>query len=109
MSYEPNVIPLKKRAFNIVGSIGLLIYGGYGIYINDLYIPGKRSSGIHLHDNPALIMYVAFICSCLVMLSVVVDHYDKRNNEYKYKLFARTLEYLGWGLFATALLLQISV
>jgi len=109
MSYEPNFIPLKKRALNIVVSIVLLAYGGYGVYINDLFIPGKRSSGIHLHDNPAFMMYISFICAALVMISVIIDHYDKRDNEAKYKWFARVFEHVGGILFILAFIWQIII
>jgi hypothetical protein len=108
MKHTPNKIPLKERMINKFFSAVLIIYGGYGIYVNDLYIPGKRSSGVHLHDEPALLMYAAFICGALVMLSVVVDHYDERNNEHKYQVFAKTFKYLGWGLFGASLIWHIA-
>jgi TRAP-type C4-dicarboxylate transport system permease small subunit len=79
--YTPNHIPADERLKNIVFSILLFAYGTYGVWVNDLYIPGKRSRGVHLHDVPAWIMYGAIICACMVMLSVVADHYDTRNNE----------------------------
>jgi TRAP-type C4-dicarboxylate transport system permease small subunit len=107
--YTPNHIPQNERVTNILVSICLLLYGGYGIWVNDLYIPGKRSRGIHLHDVPAWVMYGAFICACLVMLSVVVDHYDKRNNEINYKRFADTFRVLGWCFFWLSLVLAIKV
>lgn len=47
-----------------------------------------------------LIVAMAFVCACLVLLSMVVDHYDERN---KYKIFAKGCKYLGWLLFALAL------
>jgi TRAP-type C4-dicarboxylate transport system permease small subunit len=106
-SYTPNHIPPNERITNTLFSIILLLYGSYGIWVNDLYIPGKRSKGFHLHDVPAWVMYGAFICACLVMLSVVVDHYDKRNNETNYKRFADTFRVLGWCFFALSLILAI--
>lgn len=105
--YTPNHIPANERSTNIAFSIALFTYGTYGVYVNDLYIPGKRSKGIHLHDVPAWIMYGAIICACLVMLSVVVDHYDKRNNETNYKLFADIFRVLGWGFFGLSLVMAI--
>lgn len=105
--YTPNHIPADERLRNVAFSILLFAYGSYGVWINDLYIPGKRSRGIHLHDVPAWIMYGAIVCACLVMLSVVVDHYDKRNNETNYKLFADVFKFLGWGFFALSLIMAI--
>jgi hypothetical protein len=105
--YTPNQIPAKERLQYTVFSILLFAYGTYGVWVNDLYIPGKRSRGIHLHDVPAWIMYGAMICACLVMLSVVVDHYDERNNETNYKLFADIFKYLGWAFFILSLIMAI--
>ncbi len=100
-NHVPNQIPLDKRVRNLLLSVALLAYGGYGIYMNDLWIPGRR--GMHLTDESALIMFAAFVCGSLVMLSVVVDHYDKRNNEQKYKAFADFFSLTGLGLFVAAL------
>lgn len=101
--YIPNHIPLDERALHIILSLLLLAYGGYGVWVNDLYIPGKRSRGVHLHDVSAWIMYGAMICACLVMLSVLLDHYDRRNNETHYRRFAAIGGFLGWSLFGVAL------
>lgn len=99
----PNSVPSSERTTNMVFSAILFAYGSYGVWVNDLYIPGKRSRGIHLHDVPAWIMYGAMICACLVMLSVVVDHYDRRNNERYYRTFAEFGKFVGWGLFGASL------
>lgn len=103
MTYIPNRIPFRKRVLNIFLSLILIIYGSHGIYTNDLYIIGKRG-GLHLHDGPAFMMFAAFLCGSLVMLSVVIDHYDKRNNEQKYKSFASFFEITGWWLFVISLI-----
>ncbi len=105
--YSPNHIPAKERVTNILFSIFLLAYGSYGLWINDLYTPGKGGKGVHLHDVPAWVMYGAFICACLVMLSVVVDHYDKRNNETNYKKFADIFRVLGWCFVGLSIILTI--
>jgi len=103
VEYKPNHIPAHERIQNVVYSILLFSYGTYGVWINDLYIPAKKSrKGIHLHDVPAWIMYGAMICACLVMISVVADHYDRRNNERNYKLFFNVFKYSGWCFFALA-------
>ena len=105
--YSPNKIPFSERLVNKILSVLLLLYGSYGVYVNDLYISGKRTSGIHLHDESAIIMYGAFICGILVLLSVVIDHYDKRDNEHTYQIFAQVFKYLGWGLFGASLVWRI--
>lgn len=101
--HVPNSIPRRERIANVVFSVLLFAYGSHGVWANDLYIPGRRSRGVHLHDVPAWIMYGAMLCACLVMLSVVADHYDRRNNERHYRTFAQVGKFAGWGLFCASL------
>jgi TRAP-type C4-dicarboxylate transport system permease small subunit len=105
--YTPNQIPAQTRKQNALFSLLLFSYGTYGVWVNDLYIPGKRSKGIHLHDVPAWIMYGAILCACMVMLSVIVDHYDKRNNEAAYQAFGKIFKFLGWGFLGLSLVMAL--
>jgi len=101
--HKPNQIPSYERVGNIIFSVLLFSYGTYGVWVNDLYIPGKHGPGTHLHNVPAWIMYGAMLCACTVMLSVVVDHYDRRPNEEAYRIFGQIGKYVGWGLFVLSL------
>lgn len=107
--YTPNHISSGERTLNIIFSAILLTYGTVGVIIDDLYIPGKRRPGIHFHGEPAWIMYGAFLCATANLLSVVIDHYDKRNNETNYKVFTRVTQIAGWTLFALSLILDLFV
>lgn len=106
--YVPNEIPVGTRVQNILISIALMTYGAFGLWINDLYIPGKRSKGIHLHGIAAWVMYGAFLGACLALLAAVVDHYDRRNNELQYKHFSDGCRHVGWGLFILSVVIQIA-
>ena len=101
--YLPNHIPTRERLNHLFMSLLLLSYGGYGVWVNDLYIPGKRG-GMHLHNSPAWLMYGAMLCACLVMLAVVVDHYDHRDNERHYRTVVKGGSFLGWTMFGISLL-----
>lgn len=95
-NYTPNHIPVKERVENIIGSIFFVAYGAYGVWSNDLHLAfGRRSPGIHLHDIAAWLMFAASICGCVVLLTVVVDHYDQRNNETNYKKIADVFKKSG--------------
>ena len=105
--YLPNQIPLHDRLTYLGLSLLLLAYGTYGVWANDLYVPGRRSRGVHLHDRPAWVMYGAIMCACAVMLSVVLDHYDRRNNERGYRAFANAFTAIGWTCFGLSLLFDL--
>ncbi len=102
--YVPNYIPWKARVTNFFFSVALLAYGGIGLYIDDLYLPGKRGNGIHLHGIHAWLMYGAFLAASVSMLAVVADHLDHRPNEGIYKATEKYAGYAGWGLFGLSLI-----
>lgn len=107
--YLPNKIDQSTRVWNVLLSTCLLLYGTIGIYIDDIYVPGKRTNGVHFHGEPAWLLYAAMVSASLNMISVVVDHYDIRNNEINYKRFAKVTQFLGWSLFILALVLDLCV
>lgn len=107
-AYRPNQVPLGERVFHLVSAVVLLVYGSYGVWMNDLYVRGKYGKGFHLHDGMAWLMFGAFVSAVCVMLSVVVDHYDRRNNERKYRQFARTTMLIGWGFFSLSIGVRIT-
>lgn len=108
-SYVPNVIPFSTQAWHAVISSVLMLYGTYGIMVGDIYIPGKRSKGVHFHGISAWFVYFSFIFATCNLMSVIVDHYDRRNNEKYYQIIAKVFGILGWSLFVVAFLIKIFV
>jgi len=105
-SISPNHIPESERWWNGFFSFLLLSYGTYGLTVDDIYIPGKRGNGMHFHGLAAWLVYGAMVSAAANMISVIVDHYDKRNNETNYRLFARATQAVGIALFCLAVLVQ---
>ena len=101
VDYTPNHIPRSERFLNVLYAVVIIAFGVIGLTTGDLLLPGKRTSGpngVALQGLPAWLMYAAMICACVVLLSVVVDHYDRRNNEINYRRFAQIGKVLGWSL-----------
>ena len=101
---EPNFFTLRQRVANTLLAAALLAYGTFGVYLDDLYIPGKRSSGMHLHGTSAWLMFAAVVCAAAVLLALVVDHYDRRHNEHHYDRFKKFATVVGWSFAGAALL-----
>jgi hypothetical protein len=99
---EPNFFSLRERLTNTFLSAALLAYGTFGIYIDDLYIPGKRGRGLHFHGTSAWLMYAALVCAAAVLFALVVDHYDRRHNEHHYERFKKIATTAGWSFFGAA-------
>lgn len=105
--HTPNLIPVSRRIGSSLGALGLAAYGAFGIWIDDLLIPGKRNS-LHLSGLPAWVMGLALLCAATHLASVVIDHYDKRDNEARYVLFQTWSRRLGWALAGLAFALHIA-
>lgn len=106
MNHRPNHIPRWERNTNIFLSAIILVYGIYGLWMDDIIVPGRHGNNSHLHGEPAILMFAAMCCAVLNMLSVVVDHYDRRNNAILYRIFAWAMWLAAWILFSSALLSQ---
>lgn len=100
---RPNEIPRDIRIRNSAIAVMLTAYGTYGLYIDDIYVPAKHGNGAHLSGVGAWLMYLSMLCATAKLVSVVVDHYDKRNNELAYAHVGAAAEWLGWTFFLLAL------
>jgi hypothetical protein len=102
--YKPNVVPSGDRIFSIILGFGLIAYGVVGLMTARLNLSGRRVRLPVLEGGSAWLMSAAFIVGAVVLFSVVLDHYDSRNNEKYYKGFRWFSIRLGWCLAAAALL-----
>lgn len=105
----PNHIPVNERITNVLLSLVLFAYCTFGAIHDDIYIPGKRSRGMHMHGVPMWFVYGAMLAAVTNMMSVVIDHYDVRANELNYQRIARFTQILGWALFIAAFVLDLFV
>ncbi len=102
--HVPNHFSAAERGWNLFLAACLVIYGLLSLYIDDLYLRGRYTRGFHLHGTAAWLMVGAFVMAAAVMLALVIDHYDRRNNEHHYYLFKKGASFVGWALFASALI-----
>ena len=95
--YTPNHVPLSARLLRGFGALALIAWGAIGVMVDDLVLPAKRGA-LHLHGLSAWIMAAAMLCGAAVLVSVVVDHYDRRRNEVAYRRCGLWGARLGWIL-----------
>ena len=105
--YQPNHIPARSRWLHAIFAIGILAYGAWGLWVDDLYLPGRRGPGIHLKSYAAWLMFGAMASASTLMALVVVDHYDQRNNERDYKRGAERAATVMGALFVFALVAHL--
>ena len=107
--YRPNVVSLGERIFNSLIGVVLLIYGLAGLLTSHLNLNGRRVRIAELDGSPALLMASAFILGAVVLFTIVIDHYDKRNNERYYRIFRWIATRLSWCLAASALIFHLII
>jgi hypothetical protein len=107
--YKPNRVSRSERAFNLVLAVVLLAYGVTGLVTHSIRINNRNSLIAHLEGGPAWLMAAALLLGASVFASVVVDHYDTRDNERYYRAFRWVATRLGWALVAAALLAHLYI
>lgn len=106
--YKPNNIGIEIRTMNIFIALILIIYASYSVVKNNFYIPTKRGL-LLFHDESAWLTLIVFFIAAINLLSVVIDHYDKRDNEELYRKFRKITFWLGWITLILSLVLDIFV
>ena len=104
--YSRKHVPASIRALYIVIAVALIGYGALGLWADDLYIFGRRHTGVHFHGKAAWIMYGAMLCCCCSVLVDVAAHYDKRAAIRPYYFIDVVSKGLGWSLFVLALVVN---
>lgn len=101
-NHTPNQIPLASRLMRTAGALVLIVHGAIGVMRDDVIVPTKTSV-LHLHGVSGWIMAASMLCAAIVLLSVVVDHLDRRDNEAAYRHFGRWMSRTGWMLMGLAM------
>ncbi|MCM2289413.1 MAG: hypothetical protein NDI67_10325 [Sulfuritalea sp.] len=105
--YKPNVVSTADRVFNSLLGALLSIYGVVGLLTAHVDLNGRRIRIAVLEGGPAWLMAAAMLVGAVVLYSVVIDHYDRRNNERYYQTFHWIATRLGWCLAMSALVLHL--
>ena len=105
-NYIPNEVPARVLVGRSIIAILLIAYSGYGIWHGELTIPLKNSS-IVVYETSLWILVSACLCACLELMTLVIAHFDKRDNEMMYYKFASVAQSLSISLFILALIWSV--
>lgn len=103
--HYPNQISQPLRRKYLLQSLGIALYAIFGLCVGKVAIP-IRFQAYTFEGGAALALVSAMFMAIFNMLSVVIDHYDKRDNEHIYERFARLTYILGWAFFVLAIILK---
>lgn len=92
MGYIPNQVPVQERVLSILLACTFIAASLYALIYQHLVLPygGKYRGHFWRFDGYEMTLPVAaLILAVIGLLSIVVDHYDKRENEHVYKVVRR--------------------
>lgn len=102
-TYTPNTIPLKSRLKAALGTILLVALSGYGILNQHLTLPYRGKSGhgyvVEFNGYETILPILSLVLGAIGLILFIADHYDKRNNEYKYKSAVYYFSSTGWLIY----------
>jgi hypothetical protein len=108
LRYVPNRVALLHRLMLTVVALAWLAWIAIGVGLGHMVVAlgGRRGRGTVLDFDgwSSLVACGAVVCLVLICVSVIVDHYDQRDNEQYYRRWRKRL---GWT--AAALLLLAGV
>ena len=99
----PNQVSSWNRGWYIIFIALGIAYASYGIYAGELYVPGKRSSGVVVRGPSAWVLAAAVLVGVAILVGRVLDHYDRRNNEHLYEVFGVRTKYAFYALLFLAM------
>jgi hypothetical protein len=100
--YLPNSVPLLQRIAYACLAVALLGYGAIGVLVDALWIPGRRTTGLVLAGIPAWLALASLCVGAIGLFSVVIDHYDRRNNERHYRRLQSASRVLSLAILVVA-------
>ena len=102
-NYKPNHIPKNERIFNALWGTGLLVWATYGLITGELIFPGRRGREDTVFTELGLyFVATGMVLGAVNMFLLIVDHYDKRDNEINYKYASRALIFVCITLIIAA-------
>lgn len=103
-NHVPNSVPLMQRIAYAGLAFALICYGAVGVLVDALWIPGRRTLGVVLFGGSTWLAMASLFAGAFGLLSVVVDHYDRRNNQHQYRRIQSASRWLClWCLLAAVL------
>lgn len=105
----PTSIPLRHRLGYGLAAVILAALAVYSLAFRELPLASHRRPGVYPMTGAALwLMIPALALGCLAFLSIIVDHYDRRSNERRYRAFLTWSTRAGLALAAGAYALDFA-
>lgn len=106
--YLPNRLSVSERLAYCALALALVVHATLGLYIDDLVIPSRRRRpDVHVHGWEALLIACAIYLVAVSLISRIIDHHDKRDNEHLYRQFEQLAWYASGAFVALSFILRM--
>ncbi|MFK4135764.1 hypothetical protein ACI2KR_26305 [Pseudomonas luteola] len=105
--FVPNRYEPIERICALLAGGGLAYWGAAGWQTGALYVPG-RYGGLNLHNGLALALAcLGILAGVVACIALIVDHYDRRDNEIIYFRVMMTCFWMFVGLLVAACTIEL--
>ncbi|HFH3086891.1 TPA: hypothetical protein ACGJRU_006357 [Pseudomonas aeruginosa] len=105
--FVPNQYAPAERIIFLVIGVALTWWALDGFLDGEMYLPGRKE-GIYLRDGLAVVLgVVGALTGGVACFSALIDHYDRRDNEKKYREFFVFCKYVAIAAITSAVVLQL--
>jgi len=105
--YLPNRVGVAERLAYCALALALLAHATLGLCMDDLVIPSRRGPHTHLHGWQAWLAAGSVYLVAMSLISRVIDHHDKRDNEVSYRQFEQVCWYLSAALVIVSFFVSV--
>ncbi|MGQ7818714.1 hypothetical protein [Metapseudomonas furukawaii] len=106
--YVPNQVTLLDRAASLIGAVVLFGLSAYVIYVQHFQLAyggrrGRRALVLEFSGAEITLPVLSLLLGAVSVISVFLDHYDKRQNEHIYRKIGRYSLGLGFCCYTLAI------
>jgi hypothetical protein len=105
--YLPNYFSLRHRIWRTLGATGTIVYIAVWVATGTIFVP-TRHGPLEFHKLAMVPAALAGLMLVAYLLTDVADHYDRRNNEYRYQAIKELTFYEFVLLPAAAGVVEVS-
>ncbi len=105
--HEPNHVGILERVFYGMVSLTWMAWAVIGVLSGHMFFLVSRGGPLHFFGLPALFFSLCVLAGAAACASVVVDHYDRRDNEDAYRRVRLALWWTAAGFLGCAMLVGL--
>lgn len=106
--HVPNAYSEWEIVRSALFSLLLVAYAGYSVFVGEAFVPGRHQGGMSMTGIALAFGIAGMLCGAANLVALIVDHFDRRDNEAMYRRFRFRTQVAGWTLFLGGMFIEMS-